>query len=312
MNAPMSVQNVSLEKLRSADVAPRIFLGIYRERPFLVGDRDKNLLDRVGDALALEGHRVNFFNDVESALQQSTLLLDSLHRPEITIFNMCRDTANLDKLSRFSQRHQVHVVNTPSSTKALMRVSLYKLMKAHQVPRPETKVLSIDAVYRRAEKLNYPLWVKLPDYHHVNGEGVERVTNARELNRTVQKFWRLRHPKVLILQRDIGQGFETKFYGVYSLRKNKMLFFTANALIPATQQRELEAHCELLAHHTGLQIFGGDCFYSPEEGIQIVDFNSWPSFGDFAAPGAKAIAKCILADTAPQSQESSQCVATAR
>ena len=44
------------------------------------------------------------------------------------------------------------------------------------------------------------------------------------------------------------------------------------------------------ARAVGLEVYGGDCVFSPSAGVALIDLNDWPSYGPCRAAAADAIA----------------------
>jgi hypothetical protein len=300
--------------------APHLFVGIHREPEHILDNAapssppasthptsaahnpDQAVISRVGTYLRAFGYPVRLFKRAPRAVDFCLSQLDRPDPPHITVFNMCRDPHNLSLLSQLSSLHpnRARIVNSPQSADQLLRKPLYAHIQALGIPLPPTEVLSIPQCIERADHLCYPVWLKLPDHHHVAGFGVLRALSPSDFLSLIKRFsahahaHAHTHPEVIV-QQDICGGFETKFYGVYSQSSDSLLFFVCNRALPAPLVRRLRAYSLSLARRLGVQVFGGDCIVKLNKPF-LIDFNSWPSFRSCIDDGARAISSSLLSD----------------
>jgi len=226
--------------------------------------------------------------------------------PEITIVNVCGERTNLGRLERLARKWSVNVVNTPESTRRLMRKRLYLSMGRLGTPMPPTQVISVHHHEAQLAGLAYPLWLKLPGHHHIDGEGVARVTSYKEACSITRRFHALTGGSTeVIAQGDIEADAEIKFYAVFSKQRDTLTFFSPHGALPDHLVAPLRQDCERIARATGVEVFGGDCLLHQGR-YAIIDINSWPSFRLTFERGAHAITDMLRNDHGPQARHQPQ------
>ena len=91
------------------------------------------------------------------------------------------------------------------------------------------------------------------------------------------------------LQRHV-EGRVCKFYGAANGFLATFSPGGTSLALAAEQLAALRALAMAAARAVGLEVYGGDCVFSPSAGVALIDLNDWPSYGPCRAAAADAIA----------------------
>lgn len=234
---------------------------------------------------------------------ESDLLIKELEEP--FFFNMVRDWNSIRKLQQLEDRGRL-VINSGYGIENCTRERMTRLLVEQGIAHPVSLIVSTHE--DPAEKMEAAgitnAWVKRGDFHAVHREDVTYVRNRDEAYSILKEFAIRNIPSAVINEHLTGDL--VKFYGVKgtdffywfypsSNHHSKFGWEVINGTaegIPFDKQ-ELQTLCNKAADILNVCIYGGDCIVSRERGIQLIDFNDWPSFAPCRDEAAKYIAECI-------------------
>ena len=257
------------------------FLGIAREPIFSPGkvDADRAILDAVAGVLARRGHRVRIVSAEEP-----------LTPPEhgTTVFTMSQGPRALATLREW-ERAGVRVVNAVSSILGCHRHRLRDQLARVGVPTPETLVLEGEAPPAwPAWLITDGGWLKRGDVHATEPDDVVPVRGSAAAMEAMARM-RARGIARVALQRHV-EGRVCKFYGAANGFLATFSPGGTSLALAAEQLAALRALAMAAARAVGLEVYGGDCVFSPSAGVALIDLNDWPSYGPCRAAAADAIA----------------------
>jgi len=227
------------------------------------------------------GYTVNEY--IESDLQ-----LKDLDEP--FIFNMVRDWNSIRKLQQLEDEGRV-VVNSGYGIENCTRERMTRLLLDNNIAHPTSLILSINEdPTEKMQALGISnAWVKRGDFHAVHREDVTYVRNCEEAHSIFKEFAIRGIPSAVINEHLTGDL--VKFYGVKGTDFFYWFYPSSNhhskfgwEQINGTAKgvhfdiEELHLLCNKTADILNICIYGGDCIVSEERGIQLIDFNDWPSF----------------------------------
>lgn len=238
---------------------------------------------------------------------ESDLQLHSLE--ERVVFNMARDWTSIRKLQELEDQGRL-VINSGYGIENCTRERMTRLLLENHIAHPESLIFSTsDDPTALMEKAGFSnAWVKRGDFHAVHREDVTYVRNREEAASILKEFAIRGIPSAVINEHLTGDL--VKFYGVrgtdffywfYPSSHNHSKFGwevingTAQGIPFAVDS--LRQLCDKAAHILNVFIYGGDCIVSEERGIQLIDFNDWPSFAPCREEAARHIAQCIWQQT---------------
>jgi hypothetical protein len=264
-----------------------LVLRIYRESEFSPGkvDDDARILDAVLAELRTAGLNV-------SAIEPGKLRAAPRPAPDL-VLAMCQGEHALRRLAQWEEAGAV-TVNSALAIRNCYRDLLGAGLAQAGVPAPRGALVETAAA-PRSWRLNgldtsLGLYVKRGDLHALDTADVQRVAGLGELEAIVASFAR-RGVKRVYLQQEVP-GPVIKFYGVSGGE-----YFAALAegkALPDQAERRLRQFAEQAAAALGLEAWGGDAVLDGD-GVMIIDFNDWPSFGRVRREAARAIARrCLM------------------
>lgn len=241
---------------------------------------DRVILNMVENKIKSYGYKVKSLNT--DAIEYTNFEDYSL------IFSMSRTIDNLHILEETilddDDNHKIPIINKPESTSLTLRKTLYDIIKNLGLPIPEFHLIN---PYDLDERIKFPFWLKRTDYHHINTNDVFFVDNSVGCKEAEKHFYIAGYDEV-IYQKNIP-GMSVKFYGVYKLENKKISFFATYPQIPQKHSDNIKEIVLILQSKLKLEIFGGDVIVN-NDGVFIIDFNSWPSFKYCSVAAAEAIA----------------------
>lgn len=259
---------------------------------------DSAVFSAVAQYLAENGHKVNMYTEQE-------FLTDSL-QGEKYVFTMMRSKAAVRKLQKL-QSEGVLAVNSGWGIENCTRERMTTLLLNHHIAHPDSLIgdtgenIPLDLLQTKFE----PCWIKRADFHAIHREDVTYVRTAEELRGVVAEY-ALRGIERVVINEHL-KGDLIKFYGVagsdffywfypqeggHSKFGLESINGTPNGIPFALD--ELRQLCNEAARVLKVHVYGGDCIVSPDSGIQIIDFNDWPSFAPCRKEASKAIGEVIL------------------
>ncbi|MDF9830445.1 hypothetical protein [Parabacteroides sp. PF5-6] len=234
---------------------------------------------------------------------ESDLQLQKLDEP--VIFNMARDWTSIRKLQQLEDQGRT-VINSGYGIENCTRERMTRLLLENHIAHPESLIFSTsDDPTEQMEKAGISnCWVKRGDFHAVHREDVTYVRNREEAASILKEFAIRGIPSAVINEHLTGDL--VKFYGVkgtdffywfYPSSHNHSKFgwevINGTAKGIPFDVGSLQELCNKAADILNVFIYGGDCIVSEEKGIQLIDFNDWPSFAPCREEAARYIAECI-------------------
>ncbi len=257
-------------------------LAIYRAPRFSPNsvEKDKAILDEVGDLLKQKGFTVNFVTEEKLTGNENADI----------IFSMGRLQQTLDILKK-KEATGISVFNSPQSVASCARSYIDKLMRNNNIP---AAPLTGDCGY----------WLKRGDQAAQQRNDVVYAANENDKTMKLSEFIQRGINDVVITAHIKGDC--VKFYGIRGTGFFKTFYPCDdgdtkfdNELHNGMSQHygfstaHLNRDAEKLASLTGMYIYGGDCIVRQDGSYAIIDFNDWPSFSRCRHDAALAITSLI-------------------
>jgi hypothetical protein len=266
-------------------------LGVCREKRFSPGEHaggDAEIFALTRAALERRGYR--------TAVMVPECL--SVRPPEArVVFSMCQSPEALSVLQQWESQGML-VINTPAAVLACYRLALVKALAQAALPFPRSVVVPLGEGVSATQ--DYPMlpdrvegwWIKRGDVHAMQPDDVVFVPHAMACQAQLARL-RQRGIGHAVVQEHVP-GQEIKFY---ALRGHGVVHcFAPHG--PATlriDQEPLHALVRQAGEILGLEIYGGDCILTREDGLYLVDVNDWPSFRGCRPLAAEHIAGYVVA-----------------
>lgn len=245
---------------------------------------DALMFELVCDGLRNQGYGLHIVGEKElgSYLQRN--------EPPRHVVSMAQHPENVALLQDLEEKGSC-VVNSPASVANCYRTSLVEQLRGTDVPFAYSRVLPSDRLdfEELTETLGSPFWVKRGDIHAAHPNDVRLIDDKIQCRQASQDF-QVRDVATVVVQSHL-EGQVVKFYAVKDNRFFTVQDFeTGEALsdVPAGLQEAAERAAAVL----GLCIYGGDAVLT-STGFALIDFNSWPSFGQVRERAAPAMVDAI-------------------
>lgn len=222
------------------------------------------------------------------------------------VMTMCRQQESIENLQRLEDDGRL-VINSGYGIENCTRERMTRILLGNGIPYPESLIVNTDENIKSMLKKSgfKSCWIKRGDFHAMHKEDVSYVRHPEEAQEVLQEYF-LRGIKRAVINVHL-EGDLVKFYGVkgsnffywfypFDQGHSKYGWEEVNGKSQGItfDVKELKMLCNKAANELNVEIYGGDCIISPEGGIQIIDFNDWPSFAPCRVEAAPHIAKRIL------------------
>ena len=235
-------------------------------------------------------------------------LIEGNDLAEQFIFNMVRDERSVSRLQEYENSGRT-VVNSAFGIENCTREKMTRILLENNIPHPRSIIVDTDADPGRMLRENdlYNCWIKRGDFHAIHREDVTYVRNREEAQSILEEY-AVRGIEHAVINEHL-RGDLVKFYGVahtdffywfYPAADTHSKFglekINGSAKGLWFNQYYLQQICNEAAQKLNVEIYGGDCIVSEDDGqIRIIDFNDWPSFAPCRNRAAKHIAGRINA-----------------
>jgi hypothetical protein len=235
----------------------------------------------------------------------------SLPENPLRVFTMLRDREAIRRLQQ-QEAEGCRAVNSAFGIENCGRERMTKLLTDHQVPYPESVVVSTrESVLPLLERLHFSsCWLKRGDFHAIHREDVTYARHPEEAQEMLAEY-ALRGIESVVINKHL-KGDLIKFYGVadssffywfYPCENSHSKFgyerINGKARGIPFREEELRDLCHRAADALKLTVYGGDCIVSPDGALHLIDFNDWPSFAPCRREAIPAIGDIILKITDP-------------
>lgn len=238
-------------------------------------ERDAAILHQVHLNLQDQGHGVRI-------MKETDLYIQELQEADM-IFSMGRERETLRTLSMLESH--IPVINSAKALSRLSRRRLLELCVENGIEVPQ---------HSFSQALSFPFWCKRDDQCAEKESDVTLVRDQNTWNEIQQQGI-----SQYVLEAHL-EGDIIKFYGVAGTDFFTVTYPTFSKFgkeeengeikhIPFSKEA-LQKKANLLAHVSGIDIYGGDAVVNAEGIPHIIDFNDWPSFSSCREEAAKAIA----------------------
>lgn len=268
--------------------------GIYS--PNHVGN-DAAIITDVAKQLRKRGCSVTLYS--ETQFQETDIKED-------VILSMAREEASILKLQRLEKLGKL-VINSGNGISNSVREVMARLLMNADIPYPDSIIVDTNEnIVKELEKLGINnCWVKRGESYSLHKEDVTYCRHRAEAQDMLHEYF-YRGIRRAVINRHL-EGDLVKFYGVreepfffwfypFDMGHSKYGWEVVNGKSQGFKfdEKELRAICERASELMDVPIYGGDCIIDSEGGIQIIDFNDWPSFAPCRDAAAPAIAKYVL------------------
>ncbi len=245
---------------------------------------DAAILNAVVVALRRRGRKVSVYTERE--LQQGAV-------SEPVIISMCREQASLALLREMEYAGRL-VINSAYGIDNCRRELLGKRLQAAGIDYPQNIVSATDLNVLPAlqEKGFKRAWVKRADSHAQHKEDITPVYSPEEAQEILHEYF-MRGIESAVIEAHV-EGILIKFYGVCGTK----FFHCFHRLSPGVDlnfnSEELREICTRAARAVGLDVYGGDAVFDPQEKrLIIININDWPSYAPCRPEAVKAITGLI-------------------
>lgn len=258
---------------------------------------DAAIFNAVADQLRKRGCEVNVYS--EEQFRNTDI-------EEPVIVNMCREQASIVKLQAMEDAGRL-VINSGHGIENCTRERMTRLLLGEGIPYPDSLIVNTNEDVRPdLERAGFTsCWIKRGDFHAMHKEDVSYCRHIEEAQDVLHEYYYRGIRRAVINRHLVGDL--VKFYGVrgepffywfypYDEGHSKYGYEAVNGKSHGFEFDEEEFHklCDRASEVTDVVIYGGDCIVDSDGGIQIIDFNDWPSFAPCRTEAAPAIAKSIL------------------
>jgi hypothetical protein len=262
------------------------FLGITREPVFSPGRvaDDSAILHLVADALRHQGHTVAVVGG------------DDEHWPEpvadTIVFAMCQGPHALERMQGWEARG-VRIVNRPEGILNCQRHRTVPALVQAGTAFPESLLVETAAVAALPDWIaERGAWVKRGDVHAMESDDVVFADSVDAVRGALRRF-RERRVERAVVQRHVA-GAVLKFYAVRGRFFHCVLPQGSAAPAPDALRR-IDALGQHAAQVLNVEVYGGDCVYSANGAVTLIDLNDWPSYVPCRSQAAREIVGYLLA-----------------
>lgn len=225
---------------------------------------------------------------------------------EEIILNMCREQGSIHKLQTLEDQGRL-VINSGYGIENCTRERMTRMLLGNGIPYPESLIVNTNEDVRaELERAGFKsCWIKRGDFHAIHKEDITYCRHAEEAQETLHEYF-YRGIRRAVINVHL-EGDLVKFYGVQGDRfffwfypfdqgHSKYGWEAVNGQSQGFRfdEAELRDICERASRLMDVPVYGGDCIIDADGGIQIIDFNDWPSFAPCRAEAAPSIAKYVL------------------
>ncbi len=259
---------------------------------------DAAIFNVVADHLRKRGCEVTVYS--EEQFQNTEI-------EEPVIMNMCREQASILKLQALEDAGGKLVINSGHGIENCTRERMTRLLLREGIPYPDSLIVNTNEDVRpELERAGFTsCWIKRGDFHAMHKEDVSYCRHIEEAQDVLHEYYYRGIRRAVINRHLVGDL--VKFYGVqgdpffywfypFDEGHSKYGYEAVNGKSHGFPFDESRLHeiCEQASVVTDVMVYGGDCIIDSEGGMQIIDFNDWPSFAPCRTEAAPAIAKSIL------------------
>ncbi len=265
--------------------------GVYS--PNHVGN-DAAILNLVAEQLRKRGYEVRIYSEEQLKAGKVT---------ESIVLNMCRERESIEILQAMEDNGAL-VINSGYGIENCIRERMTRILIGSNIPYPESLIVNTNEVVRNAlvQKHFDRCWIKRGDTHPLHQEDVSYCRNPQETQEVLQEYF-LRGIKRAVICRHLP-GDLIKFYGVtgtdffywfypFETHSSKDGDTTTR---PDLDETHLKKICQGAADTLDVRVYGGECIVSPDNTINIIDFNDWPSFAPCRNEAAPHIARAVMGE----------------
>lgn len=258
------------------------FLCVLREEQFSPGKvkDDAAILLAVAEALREFGHTVEVVSG--SAGRWPNVGANTV------VLSMAQGEPALRRLEEW-EREGIRVLNRVQAVRNCRRAATLALWAVHRVPHPQSELLPSDGNRLPEWWLQRGAWLKRADVHAMTEGDVRFVGSVDDVEQALREF-RARGVTAAVIQQHVP-GTVIKFYGV-----GERFFHVVGPRLDSEAQCRLAGRARQAASALGVEVFGGDCVVSPQNGCLLIDLNDWPSYAACRAAAATAIATYAQAE----------------
>lgn len=255
--------------------------------------RDETVFKAVALQFVLRGRAIRTLD--ESGLP------DELPDAE-AVLSMGRSVETLRRLSAW-ERGGLLVLNAPDGLLENSRSRLSELIARSGVG--ARYVANERETATVVERLSFPLWLKRGDACAQTAGDVRFVTTREELDEAMTYFMEKGYADVVAEEH--LEGDLIKFYGVEGTEFFRYAYPTDGGFSKFGLEKhngtpsffpfsshDLKQTADEIARLSGMLFYGGDAVIGSNGEFSVIDFNDWPSFGDYAQEAAIAIVERTL------------------
>lgn len=258
---------------------------------------DAAIFNATAEHLRKRGCEVNIYS--EEQFQMADI-------QEATVLNMCREQASILKLQNLEDQGRL-VINSGYGIENCTRERMTRMLLGNGIPYPKSLIVNTNEDVRKELKEGgfNSCWIKRGDFHAIHKEDISFCRHIEEAQETLHEYY-YRGIRRAVINIHL-EGDLVKFYGVrgepfffwfypFDMGHSKYGWEVVNGKSQGFKfdEKELRAICERASELMDVPVYGGDCIIDSEGGIQIIDFNDWPSFAPCRDAAAPAIAKYVL------------------
>lgn len=258
---------------------------------------DAAIFNAVCDHLRKRGCEVTVYS--EEQFQEADV-------QEEIILNMCRELASIQKLQDLEDRGRL-VINSGYGITNCTRERMTRMLLGNGIPYPKSIIVNTNEDVRsELEQAGIQAcWIKRGDHHAMHKEDITYCRHIEEAQEMLHEYF-YRGIRRAVINIHL-EGDLVKFYGVqgdsfffwfypFDQGHSKYGWEAVNGRSQgfSFDEATLRDLCDRASRLMDVPVYGGDCIIDAEGGIQIIDFNDWPSFAPCRAEAAPAIAKYVL------------------
>lgn len=260
---------------------------------------DAAIFNNVADQLRKRGFIVNVYSE------EQFIKAENLSEP--VIVDMCREKESIKLLQKLEDQGRL-VINSGYGIENCTRERMTRILLGSGIPYPKSLMVNTDEriIDRMTAAGIERAWIKRGDFHAMHKEDVSFVRHPEEAQEVLQEYFLRGIPRAVVnihLEGDL-----IKFYGIrdseyffwfypYEAGHSKYGHEAING--PSRGLKfdldNLREICRQAAHELDVVIYGGDAIVDNDGGIQIIDFNDWPSFAPCRNEAGPHIARAIMA-----------------
>lgn len=225
---------------------------------------------------------------------------------EDVVMAMCRERESIELLQRMEDKGKL-VINSGYGIENCTRERMTRILLGNGIPYPDSLIVNTNENVRPLiEEAGFQsCWIKRGDFHAMHKEDVSYCRHAEEAQEVLQEYFYRGITRAVINVHLVGDL--VKFYGIkgspyfywfypFDEGHSKYGWERVNGRSQGIEFNvdDLKHMCNRAATELNVVVYGGDCIVGEDGGIQIIDFNDWPSFAPCRMEAAPHIAKAIL------------------